>query len=646
MKITHIENVKRGRNSQWNINGKIINISNYNGYNATAENLLEIITEIYERMISKKDLLDLNALIGNTNILRVSENLLYELTIEYIRYQAEQFTEVRNKIGIGKLVKKIYGIEMGYFAVVDDVKSFASIIQQLVDQEYMNQCKVFVSNNYKEMSLKNEVWNLFWTKGPGLNSRAFDFTKINNPNLRREVMLYFKEKLKVETDFRSDRNLAVITSGMNFICSHNPKIQTCLEISKNDVSALLLHLETEAKTQHNKDLTPSTIRKTVQSCGMVVRFIIDYYKNNGTKSYKDINNPFDEVKFFNIRNMEENSKPIPDIVFEQLKCYKEELNPRHQLLCDIFEMTGLRAKEVVNLKEDDVYYHKEFKVWVLQYIPFKTLKFRRKNNMPDHHPIVIPENLALAIKKQEEETKKLRDELNLPFIFINKSNIGHRFSITQVQAFVDTLNRLAKKHNIVDDNGELWHFTSRQYRKTVAVIMIENGASEQEISSRFAHLDDRTAKIFYAEVRKMRLSELNTKFFEKKFDLTLGEEQLSLYTEEERRVLYVDFCLKYREVELGICSKHMSQGPCGLRVGKTNCATCRNLCTGLKYLDKWIALRDSQKKIVDGLLDVYSKENLTDYEDYKEYKRELHLLKSYQDVVDNIQKKGISTNVK
>lgn len=586
----------------------------------------------------KKDLVDLNARIGNTNILRLSENLLYELTTDYIRYQAEQFTKVRDKIGIGKLVRKIYGIKTGYFAVAEDVKSFATVIKQLVDQEYINQCKVFVSGNYKEMSLKNEVWNLYWTKGPGLNSRAFDFTKINNPNIRREVMLYFKEKLKFEVDFRSDRNLAVITRGMNFICSHNPKIQTCLGIRKNDVSALLLYLETEGKTQHNKDLTPSTIRKIVQSCGMVVRFIIEHCQNDETKKYKDINNPFDEVKFSHIRNMEENSKPIPDIVFEQLKCYKEELNPRYQIICDIFEMTGLRAKEVVSLKEDDVYYDKEVKVWVLQYIPFKTLKSRRKNNIPDHHPIVIPEILGLTIKKQEEETKKLREEFNLPFIFINKSNMGHRFSLTQAQAFVDALNRLAKKHNIVDDNGELWHFTSRQYRKTVAVNMIDNGATEQEISSQFAHLDNKTAKIYYAEVRKMRLSELNTDFFKKKFDLALGGEQLKLYTEEERRALYVDFCLKYREVELGMCSKHMSQGPCGLRVGKTNCATCRNLCTGLKYLDKWIALRDSQKKIVDELLCVYSKENLTDYEAYKEYKREMHLLKSYKDVVDNIQK--------
>lgn len=649
MIITNIRKMKTGhssRSSRWEINNKIINITNYKNYIPTVENLSEIIDMIYKRIIERKDLIDLNANIGNTNILRICKNLLYDLTIEYIKYHIKQFTEEREKIGMRKLVKRIYGIGLECFATTDDLKEFATEIQQLVDQEYMIQCKVFVSNNYKEISLENEVWKLFWMNGPALNSREFNFTYINSPKLRKEVMLYFKEKLKVETNFRSDRNLAVITKGMNFIYNHNPQIQTCLDINKNDVVALLLYLENEAQTQYGKDLTPSTIRKTIQSCGLVVRFMIDYSKNNDNKLHKTINNPFDEIRFSNIKNMEQNSKPIPDVVFEQLKLYKENLNPRYQLISDILEMTGLRAKEVVNLKEGDVYYDDEVEAWVLRYIPFKTLKSRRKNNLPDYHSVVIPESLALAIKNQEEKTKKLRDEFNSQLIFINKSNIGHKISLTQAQGFVNALNRLAKKYNIVDDNGEVWHFTTRQYRKTVAVNMIENGASEQEISLQFGHLDNKTAKIYYAEVRKMRLSKLNTEFFKKKFNLSLGEEQLSLYTEEERKVLYIDFCLKYREVEFGMCTKHMSQGPCGLRVGKANCATCSHLCTGLKYIDKWIALRDSQKKIVDELANIYLKENLTNYEEYKEYKRELHLLKSYQDVIDNIQKKGTNNNDK
>ena len=56
----------------------------------------------------------------------------------------------------------------------------------------------------------------------------------------------------------------------------------------------------------------------------------------------------------------------------------------------------------------------------------------------------------------------------------------------------------------------------------------------------------------------MRLAELNTEFFRKKFDLLLSEEQLSKYSEEERRLLYIDFRLEQRKVELGYCLQKLA----------------------------------------------------------------------------------------
>lgn len=41
--------------------------------------------------------------------------------------------------------------------------------------------------------------------------------------------------------------------------------------------------------------------------------------------------------------------------------------------------------------------------------------------------------------------------------------------------YVLIINKLIQKHNLCDENGVPWHFTSKQQRKTLAVTLIENG---------------------------------------------------------------------------------------------------------------------------------------------------------------------------
>lgn len=166
--------------------------------------------------------------------------------------------------------------------------------------------------------------------------------------------------------------------------------------------------------------------------------------------------------------------------------------------------------------------------------------------------------------------------------------------------------------------------------------MIENKATPDEIARQFDHVDTRTGKKYYAEIRKAKLADLNHKFFEKKFNLIMGDETMKKFSEEERRVLYVDFCLNSREVELGVCTKRFSDGPCGKRTGKSNCADCKNMCTGPKYLPKWILLRNSKKDILDELIRIYEAEGIKDYTEYREYQRELYWYNVYNNTISKI----------
>jgi len=170
--------------------------------------------------------------------------------------------------------------------------------------------------------------------------------------------------------------------------------------------------------------------------------------------------------------------------------------------------------------------------------------------------------------------------------------------------------------------------------------LIEYGATTAELAYWLGHLCSDTAAKYYAEVRKIKHAELNTKFFLDKFELIISHEQLENYTEEERKLLYADFRLEQRRVEYGFCMIKAADGPCQNRNNLYNCINCRNLCTGKQYLPYWLELLEQQKTIVEKLISAYMADRISDYTNYAEYKQELRLLNSYENIVRAIQKGG------
>lgn len=202
------------------------------------------------------------------------------------------------------------------------------------------------------------------------------------------------------------------------------------------------------------------------------------------------------------------------------------------------------------------------------------------------------------------------------------------------------INKLIYKYEICDDSGELWNFTSRQCRKTLVVNMIENGATTMELVYQLGHLNQGTVMQYYAEVKSARLAEMNTKFFKEQFHLLLSNEQLTTFSEEERRLLYVDFRLGKRRVEFGFCTRKLCDGACKSRSRSVHCANCPHLCTGIKYLPFWKELLQAQEVRVQEIIKGYQRAEIADYEEYIEYRQEKQLLAAYRNIVETIEKSG------
>lgn len=181
-------------------------------------------------------------------------------------------------------------------------------------------------------------------------------------------------------------------------------------------------------------------------------------------------------------------------------------------------------------------------------------------------------------------------------------------------------------------------FTSRQTRKTVAVELVSSGAPLTAVQKQLGHVGQGTTERIYAEVRMKRIAELNSEFFQQRFNLLIESGRLDLYTEEERRWLYVDFCTNRRNVELGACSKHPSEGRCA-DLGNISCASCPKLCTGRAFQARWQELYEDSSRLLAQFEAKYAELDIPmdEYEGYTEYAQERTLNERYRAVLDAIE---------
>jgi len=588
--------------------------------------------KIKEAMERKDSFQDITSRIGSMRVARYCMAML-DTTTAYLRSVAEGYTERRERISVHKLNEWLFGTVEGTGIKGYDI-AFQSVLKDIAAAEYEVQSHKFIAENRLQLDVNKDVWVLYGKHGPSLYYNRMDFNVINSPLMRLEVKYYMKHRFMAVNRIK-DRFLPHVAYAVNLLTAHNPNIKYFADVDVVDAKALHIALENAKTTSHGRDKTQANVMITFSTCKIVCAYLMSDMRDESIKNPRPYQNPFEKFIFRNFKDYVKNTPVIPECVMEQLEAHIKELQEVYQLLFKIFLNTGMRAKEVLFLEADCLEKSKYEGYSLLKYKPYKVLSARRKAGAPDYHRVLIPCSLANEIERQIKSTKLLREEYGLPYIFIRKRK-NFKASMLNIWYFVQLINKLIEKYNICDETEELWHFTSRQYRKTLAVTLIENGATVEELAYWLGHLSRDTTARYYAEVRKMKLAELNTKFFKDKFDLLLSREQLAEYSEEERRFLYIDFRLEQRKVEFGYCLKKAADGGCTNRNSMYNCVNCKNLCTGKKYLPYWKELLEQQKTIVDDLLMSYAQNSIIDYTEFKEYRQENFLLECYQNIVNSI----------
>ena len=495
--------------------------------------------------------------------------------------------------------------------------SMVAILWNYMDKKIVELKKEFYQNNDKEMSYSNDIWRVFHPYNSTFRSTTIDFSPLPNP-IKKEMKLFTKKYFFEKKSHYGNHAYSYLISDLNFLCK-TYGIKAANEMREWHILTLLNHLETEKK------YSPLTLRQHINYLRAFFNILSE--ESCGGKA---LFNPILNIKLPNVHAHTKKIPIIPDDILIFLDNHINEIRQEDIILMyNLLMETGWRFGDMLALTADcaspDKTNPEIANIWVSS--P-KTKQSRVKRRLGDVFEDVISIELYHQMQEFIESSRTIRDAYHINTLFFNLTNgVASTYDSSK---FNKSINKLCKKHGITSIDERFWQLSTRQTRKTVAVSLISAGASISSVQKKLGHVTHQTTEKIYAEVNQKKIGELNHEFYQNKFSIILDDEKLKLFTEEERKILYIDFCLNRRNVELGICTKHPSEGRCS-SLGYTSCASCPKLCTGQDFLSRWEELYADSKSVLDEFVSAYEKAHIPieEYETYIEYRQEKKLCESY-----------------
>ncbi|BFU78781.1 hypothetical protein ALC152_19960 [Arcobacter sp. 15-2] len=513
---------------------------------------------------------------------------------------------------------------------------FASVILDEVEKGYQRQYLAKRTTNEKLLKQNTLLWKYQKTSSNNkINFSIVNFSKFGNIDFLKEIKSYYKWIIL------ADRNISSVFSYLiifiEFILDEKQiKNFSSFDITNNDMKKFAMLL-IAGENKNIKKLKIST-RSSIFNClKNIFTFIIENEISLKHNLPKLLKNPCHGIVFNRIDDHTEAYQPLPEEIYSQILIHSNELETPIKNAFIVLSATGLRWKELINLKTDCLF--KKQNTWYIKAKEYKTLKFKRKMGKTEYRNIPIHDNnVLLSIKEQIKYLNDNNIDSEKIFMRRNKTFTSTSYSLISGSSYNESINNLIFRNNIITDNGILWNYTSHQMRVRIATLMAENGFIAEEISAFLNHASTQTINKAYAFVNKKRLSELNTDFFKKHFQYIIPKDKMKKLTIKERKSLYVKLFLNYRQMEYGKCIIPMSENDCGKLQMSKNCASCQYLVTSKDYIVHWKKFFNNQKTRIEKLEKFYLDNNIQreEYQEYMEYEREIFFLKSYEEVLIKI----------
>ncbi|WP_017151359.1 tyrosine-type recombinase/integrase [Bacillus bingmayongensis] len=417
-----------------------------------------------------------------------------------------------------------------------------------------------------------------------------DFSKIDR-KVQEQVKKYVKQRLLSKNNFSFGRATIYqnyLSKFFTFIFSLEPAWKNLKPLKRTHIEKYIKHLHEYAKNNlKQRNSHPELYINTALS--ILQKFLEDIqryeYDIAPETPVRLLIFPEDKPKLR--KKSIDQIDYIPDYVLEQLFTQLNDLHSDVIPVIWIAFKTGLRISDVLGLTSD----------CLVKLNGKYSIETDIEKTYVKGHRIPIDDELANILAVLIEKSKKLSNQDNNPEGYVFVRYRGTRKGKPFTQGFIrDYLNQLAHQKNIKDENGDLFHFKTHQFRHTYGVKMLNGGAdiltvqellahSSPEMTLRYAKLlDDTKRKAFESVIKQGVFSfDLNGEVQEIKAGEDIPTDILD--------ALWQDHKLNAMDNPYGTCHArlngscpHMEAPPC-LTCG-VNQTPCKDLAVGFSKLDK------------------------------------------------------------
>ena len=600
---------------------RILNLKFYT-INKDIEKLFQIYMDmIYDIDISLISESKVNSYIIRFIVISQLKRISEKEIISLIYNTKDKFIKVHDNFSKHQFFLVLYG-----FSLELSMKTYDTVflmfenpnIQKALNDCYATVPQELIKTNFQHMKMDRQLWKLFYMNRKSLLRQTINFSGIPGTILDDIQLAY---KLNFKNTLNYFQYISVSTRFLNEVCIKY-EIKFINEISKE---MILLQIQ----KYYNDRFSDNTIRIKIAAIKSLFSEIADLPKYINT----DFINPASGIHIRNVSKNTPHIQPIPSEIRLQIEQYINELPLVVKIFMHLLYEIGARFGDPIDLRISQIQWDDLNNYGIIQYEPEKVRIARIKNDSNEIYSAYISKEMYYEINDYIEATDSIRKKYNSDNVFLNE-NIRNQECDIHARYICNKINELIDEHNIILLNGEKWHFTTRQLRKTAASDLISDGGTLYQVQNLLHHASPYTTEIYYAQVNNETILKKNTEFFQRKFQLFMPNEIFNLYTEEERRALYTDFLYNYREVEFGICIKKEVDGTCA-SLGNNLCANCPKLVTGEKYRPKWKCLVNSTQQRLNELIKIYERNNINAeiYCDFREYEKEVFLLSNYKSVL-------------
>lgn len=426
-----------------------------------------------------------------------------------------------------------------------------------------------------------------------------NFNKFTHkPALLEVVKWYVHHQLTINKFSTAKRNYDGITMFIKFVDECMPELESFSEISQELLIMYFEYLMNTSSETTGRPLSKVSIKKGALALkDILIKGATKEWDVPDDVSY--VQRVYDDMIIHN-KKLKSNPKQIDNnhkekisdeklidlIIKTAVQDLKEERNVLIASAIVITFQLGLRISEIITLETGSLTQIDEDMM-----IDTSTTKLHA-----ERIEVLKPANelVVLAITKLEEYSKPLRNEADLPYLFLNRQRNKKAYPVGLVSHSNWNKNYVRpwlREHNFVDKKGNLIEFTSHTFRHAFATYALKGGASIEIISELMNHKSIRGTKHYthlLQEDIKRRFAEVLDEgaIIAGKKALQIKDKLKELQPFKGKTVEQVDKLRKAMKIQVlshGLCTHHpMRNEPC---IGDGVCLGCNNFITTPDFLD-------------------------------------------------------------